>query len=255
MRRQVTIRGMKFSVKTLLVVTLLLSLLINAGLKLSQLNDLKVQQTQLETQKRSLASQCYGYEARKAIFNRAFEAVQKRSEHFEIALEDFETLAEKKSQIKVADPSRAYIASIPTHSYRGFYHRFRVWLPDASSFQLQPGFSPEENTESPRSFDDSLFFEPASVNTISLPKGESVIGVRWIEERHVLNNTLRLEIDGQMTHELYSNHKLTSNHRHLNTVISNTPHDFFKTSFQKGNDKPEWFCLRLVEVKKESQGK
>lgn len=71
---------MKFSVKNLLAVTLLAALTINGCNTFSQLTELQIQNSKLQSRHSLLRNQTANFEEQKLLYERAFEAAEQRKQ-------------------------------------------------------------------------------------------------------------------------------------------------------------------------------
>jgi len=90
--------GMKFSVKSLLVITLFVALTINGCNTFSKLAGLQVENAKLQSRLSIYRNQTVNFEERKLLFERAIEATAKRMRDFEKACKEHKEVVEKSDR-------------------------------------------------------------------------------------------------------------------------------------------------------------
>ncbi len=174
---------MKFSLSFLLVSMIMASLVINMW------NNYRI----ATAHQRSSAELSAAIEADKLdsinavekaqVYERSFNAFEKRKIEFDAAIPKFETVANKYSVLEIADPARIHmVASEVIEPENGFHETFRIWLPESPSFHLQFGFHDDDHRfVRKRDLRDSNYFAPAEPFSSPLMQGESrieLIGTR-----------------------------------------------------------------------------
>ena len=86
---------MKFSVKTLLALTLLAALAINGSKTFIQLSGLQIQNSKLNSRLRTTRHQLVNFESRKILLERAIEATENRAMEFKKTSIHLENLLQK----------------------------------------------------------------------------------------------------------------------------------------------------------------
>ena len=87
--------GMKFSVKNLLALTLLVALTINGCITYIQLTGLQIQNSKLNSRLRTTRHQLVNFESRKLLLERAIEATKRRASEFKTSELAFEKRFQK----------------------------------------------------------------------------------------------------------------------------------------------------------------
>ena len=135
------------------------------------------------------------------IYNRSFEAFQKRQCAFALSVAKFEKLVDKYSVLKVVDPSKVHlIDSEVLEPKGGFHERFRIWIPNSPTVKLQLGFHNTDNTfERNKNLRRSDHFRPANTFDTSLQKGESIVDLIGSQQADAF--VLQLLINSKLVHE------------------------------------------------------
>lgn len=198
---------MKFSVKNLLAVTLLVALTINGCNTLNKAAELGKEKESLTTSLPGLRNATRSFEEQKLIYDRAFEASQIRKRNFESYWREFERLVEENSQLKITDPSKIFVKEIPAHQPElGNLVRFRIWLPESHQFHLQV-HSERFTIAAGKSPAKGKFFHPPKSKMFPLEAGESVVQVNWTKESK--QSRIQLFVNDKLMHEAIHPRQLT----------------------------------------------
>lgn len=196
---------MKFTVKKLLGVTFLLALLINGFINIFAIQRLDRQAFQLKVKVPTVQAQTINYQERKAILERAYDAVQSRKDDCQQWQEEFNRIALAKSEFKELDPSRVKANPIPTLSPEtadksyAFRERFRLWLPESGRYQLRVEFRVPVNLEQQlvNEFEtESELFDSSSNTLIPIQPGESIVQTEWFADKKS-EKVFRMQINGE----------------------------------------------------------
>ena len=195
---------MKFSLKFLLAITLLLVLSVNGFNNLRQAKKIAMESEQLRAAIDTELNTSRFFDDKKQVYTRAFAAFEKRRNKLSNAHKRFESVAVAHRKLH---SELVHIFTVRDNAHMGFgggSKTFRVCLPESPAFELCLGFHKTEKSgsvTSPPRMRDSYYFSPKEQFTFPLPSGDSIVKLLLpVAVRGFPNKSLKVEVNGVEVH-------------------------------------------------------
>lgn len=183
---------MRFSLASLLAITLLAALFMSLILQNNRTQGLKRELIMLKSEEQRLLDDAEATEDLLELCEEPIKAVTFPSETFKVVESRFLELQEKYGQLEIKDPNAIVIRSVPTYNEEAQYNfACRVFVPEDEQVELEM-FASEKDKREPI---ERSSFDFSGTLHHSLSSGESLIKMHW--DHRTEPATMRVVVNGE----------------------------------------------------------